>query len=472
MRPIELTLSIVTIFSAFLYFLPAVTARIRSRVVPVVLVLAVAAQIGLEGFRWQLWPLAVAILLLLLAGWMHLRAAGSPRSYRGLAAASLLLATLSLAIGWLAPIPRPYPITGPYQVGTITFPLQDTSRKEIYGPNPNDWRENMVQVWYPASPTPANSQAQWMPDIEEAGPAVADWIGLPSFTLNHLKYVQANAFVDAPMVAGSDKLPLLIFSHGWSGFKEQNIYQVEEMASHGYVVVGINHTYGAVLTVFPDGRQMRRNDAALPDDVSQEEYDRASNRLVRQWAADIGFVLDEFARRDQAGENWQLAGRLDFSKVGIFGHSTGGGATAEFCGVDARCKAALMMDLWVEPVSDVVVSSGLTQPILLMHSAAWADLDDPGRNFLRVGELVRTSAGEVIEFRIEGTEHHDFSSLPLLTPIASGIGLKGPIPGERVLALVNDYTLSFFDRYLLGIEREMLEPENTPYPEVQFDLRK
>jgi hypothetical protein len=107
-----------------------------------------------------------------------------------------------------------------------------------------------------------------------------------------------------------------------------------------------------------------------------------------------------------------------------------------------------------------------------MHSAAWADLDEPGRNFLRVGELVGASSGEVTEFRIKGTEHHDFSSLPMLTPIASGIGLKGPISGERVLSLINDYTVAFFDQYLLGEETDLLETDNLPYPEVQFSLRE
>ena len=85
--------------------------------------------------------------------------------------------------------------------------------------------------------------------------------------------------------------------------------------------------------------------------------------------------------------------------------------------------------------------------------------------------MLQASSGDVIEFRIEGTMHHDFSSLPLLTPLASSIGLKGPISGNRVLQLINSYTVAFFDQYLLGIDQEILEPQKSPYAEVQFDLR-
>lgn len=471
MRPIELTLLILTMTAAGLFLLPKITARLKFQVMPLVLVLAAAAQVRLEGFRWQLWPLMIAVLLLLVAAGLQLSRGQKAQKPLSWAIVSLILAVISLAAGWLLPVPDPFPITGPYQVGTTVLPLKDTSRKEIYSPDPNDPREIMVQVWYPASPTKADERALWMPDIDTAAPALAGWYDLPSFVLNHFEYFKGNAYLDAPLYPDGEEWPILIFSHGWSGFKEQNIYQVEELASQGYLVVGINHTYGAIQTSFPDGRQMLRNDAALPEGVSQEEYDLASNRLVRQWAEDIAFVLDEFAQRDQAVGEWPFSGRVDFSKVGVFGHSTGGGATAEFCGTDARCKAALVMDLWVEPVSSSVVAAGLSQPFLLMHSADWVDLEEPSPNFLRIGQLLSASSGETVEFRVEGTMHRDFSVLPMLTPLSRLLGLQGSIDGDRCLSLINYYTVAFFDQYLRELDRGLLLPENAPYPEAQFALR-
>jgi pimeloyl-ACP methyl ester carboxylesterase len=471
MRPIELILCTLTILTAIFYLLPRVSDRLKYRWIPALMVGAAALQIGLEGFRWQLWPVMVAVAILWLA--MAVRRDKVDPARRPLFSAILgmILALLSLALGWVLPVPEPFPTTGAYQVGTTVFPLVDETRQELYGTDADAKREIMVQVWYPASPIGEEQRANFMPDIRYAGPALAEWIEIPSFALNHLKYARANAYLDAPVLEEGGEFPLLIFSHGWSGFREQNIYQVEELASHGYVVVGISHTYGAVITVFPDGRQMARDDRALPEGVSEEAYDLASNRLVRQWTADIGFVLDELSRRDQE-EEWFLSGSLDLDKVGVFGHSTGGGATAEFCSTDPRCKAALTMDLWAEPVSDSVVSDGLWQPFMLMDSAIWANLEEPSENFRRMGDLIVSSSGEVIEIRIEGTVHHDFSALPLLTPLAGSFGLKGPIEGERGLTLINYYTVAFFDQYLRGIDQGLLEVEVSPFEEAQFNTRQ
>ena len=205
-------------------------------------------------------------------------------------------------------------------------------------------REIMVQIWYPAAPTEKNQRVPMIPNIKEVGPALAEWFGLPSFTLDHLAFAYGNAYLYAPVAPSDENFPLLVFSHGWSGFKEQNIYQVEELVSHGYVVVGINHTYGAIMTVFPDGRAMPLNPDALPEGVSEEEYNLAANRLVRQWAGDISFVLDELAHLERAGEGWPLSGRIDPRHIGVFGHSTGGGADSgrQWAGTDQLLQPGLL----------------------------------------------------------------------------------------------------------------------------------
>jgi len=195
----------------------------------------------------------------------------------------------------------------------------------------------------------------------------------------------------------------------------------------------------------------------------------ASNILVRQWAGDIGFVLDELAALEPNADLGLVAGKLDLEKVGIFGHSTGGGATAEFCAVDARCKAALAMDLWSEPVSMSALEAGLSVPLMLMHSADW-DLDDPANNYGRIGTLVDASTSDVYEFTVQGTEHYDFSSIPLLSPLAVNLGLKGPIEGDLGLEIINTYSVHFFDQALCGGATDW-DALNAQYPDVLFGMR-
>jgi len=467
MRIFELSLSILTIYFAANYFFPWLSDPLKYKLLLIALVLIAGAQIIVEGFRWQLWPLFIGIAILIIIALTQITNLGASIAV-GL---SILLVLITVIAAKLLPIPAPYPITGPYQVGTTVAHLTDSSRKELYGKDPAAPREIMVQVWYPAEPTKDNEQAQWMQDIEVAAPAIARYIDLPPFALDHLKYVKANAHIDAPPIKDENGLPILIFSHGWAGFKEQNIFQVEELASHGYTVIGINHTYGAVLTVFPDGRQAPRNPDALPSGVSKDEYDQASNLLVRQWAADIGFVIDELEITNHTSPFGLLTGKLDLSKLGIFGHSTGAGATAEFCTSDSRCKAALMMDLWSEPVSSNAISAGLSQPSLIMHSENWDSLDYPENNYGLIGDMVEASTGEVFEMVIQGTKHYDFSSLPMLSPLAPSLGLKGPIEGSLGLEIINFYSVNFFDQYLRGAPQVDLAELKTKYPEAKFGIR-
>lgn len=467
MRPFEHTLGILGLISALTLLLPKFPHLWKSKILPTLLGLAALAQITLEGFRWQLWPLLIAVITLITISNIknHFRGRGL---ILGLA---ILFSVTSMAGAYLFPVPDPFPITGPYQVGTRVVHLVDPDRKEIYGTDPDAPREFMAQIWYPAEPGPSYQQAQWMPAIKFAGPALAEMLDLPYFALNHLKYVKGNAFLEAPPISPSEGFPVLIFSHGWEGFKEQNIFQVEELASQGYVVIGINHTYGAVLSVFPDGRQMPTNQEALPDDVPDEVYDLASNLLVKQWAGDIGLVIDELEMINPSAELGFLSGQLDLSSIGVFGHSTGAGAAVEFCLLDTRCKAALAMDLWAEPISSEIQKLSLSQPAMLMHSENWDSLDTPERNYGLDRTLVDNSTNDVIEITLKGTKHYDFSSLPLLSPLTVNLGLKGPIDGQLVLEIINAETVAFFDRYLLGDETVTLEDVADLYPEVLWGMR-
>jgi len=148
--------------------------------------------------------------------------------------------------------------------------------------------------------------------------------------------------------------------------------------------------------------------------------------------------------------------------VGVFGHSTGGGATVEFCGRDPRCQAALGLDAYLTPVSQGVLDEGLIQPALLLYSELW-----PSAQNDRLSEQLQANAqGPMQVLTILGSDHYDFSDLPMLSPLATQLGLKGPIDGARALRVINDYSLAFFDHYLKGVPAAPLKGETKAYPEV------
>jgi pimeloyl-ACP methyl ester carboxylesterase len=157
---------------------------------------------------------------------------------------------------------------------------------------------------------------------------------------------------------------------------------------------------------------------------------------------------------------------LDLSRVGVYGHSTGGGAAIQFCGTDARCKAVLGQDPFMRPVSDEILRRGVTQPAFFMFSQRWHD-DANSLNNRQFKPFFKNSKQALGAVYIEGTAHYDFSDLPLLSPLAPQLGLKGPINGKRVTTIVDDYLLSFFDMTLKGRPSPLFDAQNQKYKEVR-----
>jgi len=365
----------------------------------------------------------------------------------------------------LLPVPSVPPPTGPYAVGTVTLELVDDARAEIYADGAGAPRRFLIQIWYPALPERSDRRAPWMEDAGIVAPAIAGWLGLPSFFLDHLELAHTSSSLEAPVDPSGAPYPLLVFSHGWGGFRAQNTFQMQELASYGYVVVGMEHTYGAVVTVFPDGKVAYNDPAALPEGVAAAEYDVAARRLVKQWIGDMAFALDTLEawnRMDPAG---RFTGFLDGTRVGVLGHSTGGGAAVEFCATDVRCDGGLGMDVWMTPVTEATLDGGVVQPFLFLFSEQWPT----AKNQALFDRLRRQSNPADRTVTILGTDHYDFSDLPALSPLAPQLGLKGPIPGARVQRIINDFSLAFFGAALKGEVTTLLEGPSSAYPEARFD---
>jgi hypothetical protein len=305
-----------------------------------------------------------------------------------------------------------------------------------------------------------------MERLDVAGPTIARYLGLPSFFLDHAALVRTHSVPAAP-AAGGAPFPVVVYSHGWNGFRTVNLNQSEALASHGYVAVAVDHTYGAMVTVFEDGEVALNNPVALPSGVPDDVYQAASEQLEDTYAADLSFVLDQLALIQAGDLPSPLAGRLDLGRVGLYGHSTGGGAVVVACSRDPRCQAGLAQDAWLEPVPRPVIAAGVPQPFLFMRSEVWASEE----NDALLDELYGHLAGDGYRVTIAGTRHYDFTMLPLLTPLAPALGLKGPLEGQRAMQIVTDYLVAFFDQYLKGEVRPLLDGPRADYTEVAFERK-
>ncbi len=458
MRPLEIAIPI--LLAA--YLLCPHPRPFLIRLVPAAALVIIFIHLYVEKYRWQMLPLYILTALLVMSSLAKITDQADWRAFvSNLTVIPLLLST---ALPILLPVPKIPAPGGPFPIGTIIYEFTDAARKELYSGN-DDARRFMIQAWYPAEIKSSDERAPWMSNAKIYAPAIATYIGLPSFFLDHLALVNIPAFKNAEVAEANSGFPVVIFSHGWNGFNAQNTGQALELASHGYVVIAVQHTYGAVTTVFPDGTVAPNNRKALPEDADDPNYEVVARKLVGQWAGDIAFTLDQFESLNTDVDSIFFQ-KLDMQRIGVYGHSTGGGAAIQFCGIDSRCDALLGMDPFMRPVSAEVIANGISQPSFFMFSQGWADLVDSKNNILfnQFQPNVSDSKGAII---INGTKHFDFSDLPLLSPIAPQLGLKGPLNGKRVTEIVDSYLLDFFEMTLNNKPSTLFDGSFDDFSEVK-----
>jgi predicted dienelactone hydrolase len=425
---------------------------------------AVIAQLVLEGYRWQMFPLYVVALGLGLGDLFSMERnlpwwRRVSRPLLGLIGLGMMIA-LPLAL----PVPSLPPPSGPLEVGTISLELAFAERLEQYGTTPDTVpRRIMVQVWYPAQPVENAATTPWTPDLSVVGPALSRRMGFPGFFLSHTRYTTANAIPSARPLDGM--FPLVLYSHGWTGFRTIALNQIESLASNGYIVIAPDHAYAAMATRFPDGTVIEADPGALPDEqtVEPDVYDNAAVDLVATYTDDLIGILDALAL-GTSGPFGEVASHADLGRVGGYGHSTGGGALLRMCLSDPRCQAVLGMDAWVEPVPDRVIALPSQVPMLFMRSDGWRGTPNDGR----LRGLAERSDNTTYWIGIEGAGHNDFVLTPLFSPVAGRLGLKGPIAAARIIPIIDRFLVGFFDHTLLGSGPAAIE--QNPFAEVSLEV--
>lgn len=438
---------------------------------------AVAIQLVAEGARWQMIP-AYASPVVLTAALLMTKRARRERTRPGLTRRAALLTvymTASVTLPALMPIFTFEAPTGPYAVGTTLYHWTDAEREETYTLEQDDRRELMVQIWYPAEPDARLAPVPYLRDVPEITAGLEKALSIPAFALSHLGQVQTHAQPDAKLSGAEERYPVLIFSHGLTGFRNQNTFQVEELASHGYIVIGIDHTFDAAATVFPDGR------AALIRFANLSGFADLDNH-IKLWTDDVSFVLDQVEQLNRSDTDGRFTGRIDTARIGMFGHSYGGAAAVQMLMQDSRVKAAINMDgtLYGQTAS----ASGIGKPLLIMNADKSVDkaqydllLDKAIAQSGKTREEYEASWNETVRRReralagggmsliIPDTDHMSYTDFHLFSPLLRS---RGEDP-RQVHRIVNGFSLAFFDQYVKQSGSALAELA-AQYPEVNFTV--
>ena len=418
-----------------------------------------------EGYRWQMLPVYTLIGAVMLPLAEDTR--GRQHWANKFSIAGLVIWSIGLVLLVVLPVPRLPAPSGPYEIGTVTYEWTDTSRQEKYGDSPGTPRKIMVQVWYPAEKPSGALRQPWLESTKIAH-AMARRDNLPAFFIEQVKLTRTHTYADAEFIKGTTQYPIVIYVHGWAGFRNINQDQIEALASNGYVVISADHTYGALITLFPDGSVAPYDPQALNGDGTADGKDTASNHLVHTFADDVSFIIDQAVQLNANDPDGRFTGRLDLNAVGVFGHSTGGGGAVQVCAEDSRCKAVLGMDTWVEPVDEQIIQDGLTQPLMVLNSESWKR----GPNRERLQLLYDATGTERYWLDIAGTKHYDFVMVPTFSPVAHILDFSGSLPAKETLLINETYLVAFFDRHLRNLDMAWLTNAPVDMDAVTFEYQQ
>jgi dienelactone hydrolase len=354
----------------------------------------------------------------------------------------------------ITPFPKP---SGPYVVGTVSRLLTDPSRTNRNNiPTNNSF---MATFWYPAGAKAGvlpeayvESNATLYAYSNERNP------GIVSQFVSH-------AVPELPLATNQAIYPVLIYSHG-GGFRRQNTDKALELASHGYVVVAMDHEW-TTASVFPSGQIIY---GAGFCSNSKECFQPALESAIK----DFRFVLDQLAALNSADA---LAGRLDLERVGAFGFSAGAVPVAEFGRVDARCKAVVLLDPgWLLEAPADLNQLGLQKPFLSMNSTMAPRPSPPPSppyttEWLYGTLLLFTNAlDNAFWFQIQDSSHQSFQDRGSL--ISDPNRTADPTPVSRDQSeTIRGCLVSFFDKYLKGEDNHLLDNPATVYTNI-INLRR
>ena len=467
---------LIIISTAYVGFSRFINKKLSKKYLLFLLVLTIALQLIFNGFRLQMIPAYLISLIAIVTALMH--KVHKPKIIVSVLKTIGMLVMLALSIippSILPVFELPEP-RGPYKVGTELIHVK-TDRNEIITKDLNDKRELLYKIWYPSESHVLSLKGEkYLDQASRIG--FASIYGFPPALLNHLDIVKTFAYNDIPVADG--RFPVLIFSHGYASQATGYYALLTELASQGYVIINMNHTYESFGVTFPDGemtffdfdfaREISKESMKMEEAIekaSEKDLDFEDGHLIIKnamknyykaemqvrWADDIIFTIDLLKQWNAKG---LLKDKIDIDRIGVFGHSAGGGTSANVAIMDSRVKAAANLDgiAWGN-----LIDTTLNIPFLYV-SADWPV------EYLDINShiYINKSTDCFYESKLLNSGHSNFMDIPFMIPVQS-LSRAGKIDPYQGIEIVTKLLTSFFDKHLKN------EPNSDPQKIVEeYDL--
>jgi dienelactone hydrolase len=282
------------------------------------------------------------------------------------------------------------PPNGCHPVGTRTAVLRDTHRS----------RDLLITMWYPARAA-VSATAPYM-DKRTADALAEEWKLQPDFQ----RLVHTHAGLMAAVAEGGP-FPVVLLEHGSSVVPAIYTILAEGLASSGFIVVATNHPPDSLISVFPDGHELKFT-PYWPAEADRRTQGVAIGKFAEEvLVADVRFVLDQFQEMNSQDHFW--AGHLNLSKIAIVGHSMGGTTAALATKEEPRILAGVNLDGSTYPgMNGDVRPIPVNKPFLFLATEEHAAGESRAREYIG-------SESNTYYVAVTGADHMSFTDAGLIS---------------------------------------------------------
>ena len=250
------------------------------------------------------------------------------------------------------PFPKP---SGKWHVGTTEFTWNLPNHSGI-----------IAKIWYPSNAKDCGS-SPYIDRLDRTLSAMTAGISpLAKLLLNkfYLGRIQTPSEADATLATRKASFPVILLSPGFGGINFLNSFYALEFASHGFMVIGINHPKYNSGTLLTDGSHVKFDGIDFTN-VSLDRAEKLLAETITQQANNLAVVLDELLHLNTDPDSW-LYQKIDPRRIFTVGHSTGGSASFLACGTDSRILKSVNLDGFL--FMDRIDVASIEQEFLLILS--------------------------------------------------------------------------------------------------------